>query len=404
MNKNNSTISADRIQPRKFDLFVGMDVDKKSIVTTILDEDKMIKSQKFPYDPDNIMKYFSRNYSDKRIAFVYEAGPTGYGLYDKLTNGGYPCLVASAANVPIIPGSRVKTNRLDSVKLAESLRGGQIKGIRVPRGIYRTLRHLVHMRDTFVRQSSATKCRIKALLLMEGLPFPPAPPNSQWSYAVLRALSTNKIYQDIRFKLDRLLETLEFMHKQVINTQREIRKICKTDADILESINYLKSIPGIGWIIASEMIIRIGDWRLLKNVRELGAFLGLTPCEDSTGEKERKGNITKNGSERLRNKLIEGSWAAIRKDGELAEFYRNVYQRHPKDRAARKAIVAVARKLTCRIYRVLKDRRFYEIRLSGGKDKKINNSGMKGHFALGDDSTLCRTTSANNVLVGSSER
>lgn len=398
---NNTSI--DRIQPRNFNLFVGMDVDKKSIVTTILDEDKILKNKQFPYDSKNIIRYFLRNYSDKKIAFVYEAGPTGYGLYDELTNNGYACLVASPSNVPVIPGSRVKTNRLDSVKLAESLRGGQIKGIRVPKGVYRTLRHLIHMRDTFVKQCAATKCRIKALLLVEGLPFPPASPNSQWTRAVLCELSINKIYQSIRFKLDRLLETLEFTHKQVLNTLREIRRICRMDPDIIESINYLKSIPGIGWIIASEMLVRIGDWRLLKNVRELGAFLGLTPCENSTGEKEKKGNITKNGSERLRNKLIEGSWAAIRKDGELAEFYRKIYQRHPRDRAARIAIVAVARKLTCRIYRVLKDRRFYKIRVLLGKDEKINNN-VKGHSVLGDDSTLRRTTSANTVLVGSMVR
>lgn len=412
MNNNNNSINFNEIQPSQFDLFVGMDVDKKSIVTTTLDKDKIIKNQKFPYDANNIIKYYSRNYGDKKIAFVYEAGPTGYGLYDELTNKGYVCLIVSPSKVPVIPGARVKTNRLDSIKLAESLRGGQIKGIRVPRGIYRTLRHLVQMRDTFVKQCTATKCRIKALLLMEGLPFPTESSNNRWSRAVLCELSINKIYQGIRFKLDRLLELLEFAHKQQINTQREIRRICKTDEDTIESINYMKSIPGIGWIIASEMLVRIGDWKLLKNVRELGAFLGLTPSENSTGEKECKGNITKNGSSRLRNKLIEGSWSAIRQDGELAEFYRNVYKRHPRDRAARKAIVAVARKLTCRIYRVLKDRRFYEVRVPVEKkektiqtlqrvlSKKISNN-MKGHFVLGDDSTRCRTTSMNTVLVGS---
>lgn len=396
----NSYANIDRIQPQDFDLFVGMDVDKRSIVMTIMDQDKLIKTQTIPYNPDNIVNYFLKRNGDEKIAFVYEAGPTGYGLYDKLVNNGQVCLVASPSNVPVIPNARVKTNRLDSIKLAESLRGGQIKGIRVPSNIYRTLRHLVNMRDTFVKQSTATKCRIKALLLMEGLTFPSASPSGQWSLVVLQELKTNQIYQNIRFKLDRLLETLEFTHKQVIKTQREIRRICKTDSDIFESITYMKSIPGIGWIIASEMLARIGDWRRLKNVRELGAFLGLTPCEDSTGEEVRRGNITKNGCGRLRNKLIEGSWAAVRKDGEIAEFYQSVYRRHPKDRAARKAIVAVARKLTCRIYRVLKDRRLYEIRAAVKKGEETAN--RKGHPALGDDSTLRRTTRCKfNILVGS---
>ena len=53
---------------------------------------------------------------------------------------------------------------------------------------------------------------------------------------------------------------------------------------------------------------------------------------------------------------------SIRKDPELREFYQRVYQRHPKKVAARKAIVAVARKLTTRIYAVLKEQRPFVLR------------------------------------------
>ena len=53
----------------------------------------------------------------------------------------------------------------------------------------------------------------------------------------------------------------------------------------------------------------------------------------------------------------------IRKDPELREFYQRVYQRHPKKVAARKAIVAVARKLTTRMYAVLKEQRPFVIRV-----------------------------------------
>jgi hypothetical protein len=64
----------------------------------------------------------------------------------------------------------------------------------------------------------------------------------------------------------------------------------------------------------------------------------------------------------LRNKLIQSAWTAIKKDPELRAFYRRIYQRHAKKVAARKAIVAVARKLTNRIYVVLKEQRPYVIR------------------------------------------
>lgn len=148
-------ITADRIQPLSFDFFVGMDVDKKSIVMTIMDQDELIKSKKMPYNPENIANYFSGGYSGKKIAFVYEAGPTGWGLFDELTKRQHTCLVVSPNNLPTSPKSKVKNNRLDSVGLANLLRGGQIKGVRVPSEPYRKLRHLVHIRDTFVKQITA---------------------------------------------------------------------------------------------------------------------------------------------------------------------------------------------------------------------------------------------------------
>jgi hypothetical protein len=66
---------------------------------------------------------------------------------------------------------------------------------------------------------------------------------------------------------------------------------------------------------------------------------------------------------RLRGKLIQSAWVAIFKDPELREFFERIQKRHPKKYAARKAIVAVARKLTTRIYAVLKQQRPYALRL-----------------------------------------
>lgn len=391
-------ITADRIQPLSFDFFVGMDVDKKSIVMTIMDQDKLIKSKKVPYDPESITNYFSREYSEKRIAFVYEAGPTGWGLYDAITERQYTCLVASPNNLPAPAKSKVKNNRLDSVGLANLLRGGQIKGVRVPSEPYRKLRHLVHIRDTFVKQITATKCRIKALLLLEGLAFPEISSNNSWSGAVLEELKTEKQYEEVRFELDRLLEALEFAHKQMLVSQQEIRRFCKGEADIAESIKYMLSVPGVGQVVATEILARTGDWRLLKNAQELGAFLGLTPSENSTGEKIRRGSITKTMRGRTRNKLIEGSWSAIRQDGELLEHFRKIKRRNPKASGAGKAIVAVARKITSRIYRVLKDRRFYEIRVPVGDEAKTKaenktkgGNGSRESFIIGVDSRRHRT-------------
>jgi transposase len=261
--------------------------------------------------------------------------------------------------IPKAPGQRVKTNRLDSVRLAESLRGGQLESIHVPTPVYRELRHLAQLRDTLVRDVVATKQRIKSLLLFEGLRFPPAPAGGQWSRAVQAALRELACAKTVRFKLDQLLAHLAFAAHQVRQTTREIRRFCRTDPELAQQIQYLRTVPGVGWIVASQLLARIGDWRDLGPGRELSGFLGVVPSERSTGETIARGAITHTGDGRLRSKLVQSAWAAIRQDGELREFYRAVARRHPPDRAARIAIVAVARKLTTRIAAILRQQRPY---------------------------------------------
>jgi len=166
----------------------------------------------------------------------------------------------------------------------------------------------------------------------------------------------------VRFKLDQLLDSLEFSEKQVLKVTREIRRFCRNDTELSQCIKYLMTIPGIGWIVASELLARIGDGRELKNIGQLGGFLGLVPTEDSTADKTDRGSITHTGDARLRSKLIQASWSALRQDDELREFFRSVCRTHARYLASRVAIVAVARKLSVRLSVVLMKQRPYEVR------------------------------------------
>ena len=348
--------------PQEYDVFAGLDVSKKSIAATFTSQQGFIRSLQMPHSVEYLLNHVRKHFANQKIAFVYEAGPTGYGLYDGLAAHGYSCMIAAPAMIPRAPGHRVKTNRLDSRGLSESLRGGQLKSIHVPSPVYRELRHLTQLRDTMVRQAAAHKQRIKALLLLEGIDFPPAAAGSQWTLRVKAQLRKLKCSRTVRFKLDQLLDTLEFSEKQVVNSTKEIRRFCKEDAELSQSIAYLMSIPGIGSIVASQLLARMGDWREIDNVRQLGSFLGLVPTENSTGDRVDRGSITRLGDGRLRSKLIQAAWSAIRQDTELREFYRSVCRRNPRGKGARIAIVAVARKLSTRIYAVLKNQRPYIIR------------------------------------------
>jgi hypothetical protein len=74
----------------------------------------------------------------------------------------------------------------------------------------------------------------------------------------LRKLACSKT---VHFKLDQLLDSLEFCEKQALKTTKEIRRFCHNEAELSQCIEYLRTIPGIGWIVASQLLARIGDWR-----------------------------------------------------------------------------------------------------------------------------------------------
>jgi transposase len=152
--------------PREYDIFTGLDVSKKSISVTFTNHQGFIRSLNMPHKAEHLLNYVRKHFPDQKIAFVYEAGPTGYGLYDGLAAQAYPCLIAAPSMIPRAPGQRVKTNRLDSKALSENLRGGQLKSIHVPSPTYRQLRHLTQLRDVLVSELAGMKQRIKIVVAL----------------------------------------------------------------------------------------------------------------------------------------------------------------------------------------------------------------------------------------------
>ncbi len=181
-NQTQVSVQANTFRPRDYNVFGGLDVDHHSIAATFTDHDGLMQSLRLLYSAWQLLNYVRKHYPEQRLAFVYEAGPTGFGLYDELVANHHTCLVVAPPMVPTAPGKRVKTNRLDSIKLSTALRGGELKSIHVPTPKYRELRHLVQLRDTHVGQLNATKCRIKALLL-------PNEVNKEVNYVIIRTVS-----------------------------------------------------------------------------------------------------------------------------------------------------------------------------------------------------------------------
>lgn len=158
------------------------------------------------------------------------------------------------------------------------------------------------------------------------------------------------------------MEQLLFSRGQALQAQQQMRRFVAATPELAESVRYAMSLPGIGWIVSTYAIARIGDWRQLGTSEQTASFFGLTQTEDSTGDVSTRGSITKAGDPVMRSLLIEAAWTAIRNDPELATFYQRVRESHAADKGSRIAIVAVARKLATRLHCVLKERRVYQVK------------------------------------------
>jgi len=345
--------------PKDFDVFIGLDVDKKSYVFTVRYDDGINRPKRMPASPDMLLKYIIKHHEGKRVICAYETGPTGFGLYDYLTENNIPCLVVSPFTIPKATNETAKTNKIDANKIAEYLHYGKLNSVMVPVGKYRELRHLVRIREKYTTMRIKAKQRIRALLLQESLYESLKDEGLAWTVEYMHKLKEIKTTDAVRYRLDMLIMDLEYSKTQLLTSYGKLRSFCKIHPEVNKYKTFLKSIPGIGFVIAVTILAKIGDPLKLCNIRQLASFTGMIPWEKSTGDTENKGPITHMGNKILRSLLVEAAWAAIRRDARLRQFYFRIKGRNHPKAAAKKAIVAVARKMTQIIYRILTDRRTY---------------------------------------------
>jgi transposase len=344
---------------KDYETFIGLDVDKSSFSFTVKDKLQTKKSKKMPSNPEHLYNYINNHFDYKKVICAYEAGPTGFHLHDYLSKQNIICLLTAPASIPTARNQKVKNNRIDSIKITDHLMSGNLRPIRVPQGDYRELRDLVKICNNYTKDRKTAKQRIKALLLYHNLYPLLKDPDASWSANYIKELKSIDCSFAVRQRLDMLIEDLEYSRKKLLSVHRTLKSFCQQNEQINKYMKYLQSIPGIGFTIASMLLGKIGDPKNLQNPRELAAFIGLTPKENSSGDDINRGPITHLGDKTLRYLMVEAAWVAIRKDTQLKQFYDRVKNRNHPRVASKIAITAVARKLTQIIYRVLKDERNY---------------------------------------------
>ncbi len=123
-------------------------------------------------------------------------------------------------------------------------------------------------------------------------------------------------------------------------------------------IELMKTIPGIGTLIAIEILVELQDVSRFSSAEKIASYIGLTPSEYSSGQYVHHGKITRCGNKRVRTCLVEGSWILISKD----PFMRNKYQQLKYRKGGKRAIIAITRVLIMRIRRILLNNEPYMIK------------------------------------------
>lgn len=325
--------------PRGSDVFLGIDVSSKSWHVTARCLGETALSVNLPPSRSALSRVLD-GLAGCRMHSVYEAGAFGYTLHDWLKEQGVDSIVASPAHIPVEVGNRIKTDRRDSLKLATTLEAGLLRPVFIPPMRQRADRELVRQRDRLQRHRRAAMIRLRAFFLTYAIACP-YPAGRPWRGPLQRWLRDLKLEDE---SLQQVLDESRGLFFDLETRLRDLEKRLRAMAHAepyAASTELLTSIPGIAEINALTLAVELGDLRRFQSGESLSAYLGLTPSEYSSGDKVRHGRITRCGNRLVRTLLVEASWVVIRKDERL----RAVYQKLKRTRGAKRALVAVARRL-----------------------------------------------------------
>lgn len=331
-------------------VFIGIDVHRSFFVLSCLCEGVVVKRCRMPGRAEAVIAFISKYFAGALVRTCYEAGYSGFWLHRALTDAGIVNIVVHPAHVAV-EANRVKTDKRDSLKLAEHLAAGRLRGIRIPTPEEEQRRLLSRTREQLVRARRRAQVQIRMRLHQFGL-FPEE---------IVRAIRPKDVEEflsrteagELKLSIEFLYEQWQYLAGKIKELDRHLAEQAK--ADPLEAV--YRSVPGIGALIARLLSTELGDMSQFANEGALFSFTGLTPGEFSSGDKVCRGHISRQGSARLRQMLVEAAWKAIRKDKVLAEYFAALSIRAGKKRA----IVAVARKLVGRVRAALRAGTLYQV-------------------------------------------
>jgi transposase len=338
-------------------IFCGIDVHKTSWRINV--QDSEFELEDFSQNADVVLlyKHLKGKYPGADFKLCYEAGFSGFSAQRWLHEQGVDCRVINAADVATSDKEkRQKNDKVDARKLCEHLQSKKVRGIYIPAVHWEHGRSLVRARGKIVSNQTRCKNRIWQLLHFSGLSLPKGYGAGQyWSSRFIRELESKDCGSEaLRATLNLYIKDYQQTRSLLLEATLAIRKLCK-QAVYAADISLLRSIPGIGEVIAAIILFELQEIGRFKHFDHLCSYAGLVPNTSDSGDTKRDLGITNRSNYHLRTALVESSWSVIRKDPAMLMLYKNYCRKMEKN----KAIVRIAKHLLSRIKYVLKNKKEY---------------------------------------------
>jgi transposase len=283
---------------------VGLDVHATKIVAAVLNAGSgELRTFRMTGDVGDAAAFCAGLPRPVRVA--YEAGPTGYGLARELAKRRVECVVAAPSKIPRASGDRVKTDRRDAELLVRLLLAGKLHAVRVPGLEEEALRDLVRAREAVRVDLMRCRHRLSKLLLRHGIQFDDGPAWTQrhrdWLATItLPWPAAQATMLDAQGAIDALAHRRDQLEREIV--------ALVPDSPWVVQVGRLRCLRGVDTLTAVGLCAEVGDFERFARAEQLMSYVGLVPCESTTGQQRRLGSITKTGSGHARRLLIEAAW------------------------------------------------------------------------------------------------
>lgn len=328
----------------------GIDLHKHSITVCVVSDQRTVLVRKTLRceDEELIHAFFA---SLGEFQGVVEA-TSGYrwlvGLIEPLATR---VVLAHPKKLRVIAQSTRKSDRLDAQTLAEFLALDMIPTSYQPTPRQHDHRRLVRLRAQTVRRVSAVRVQVRRLLADQNADF-----TGLFSRLGQARLATLDLPDTDRFAIGLLVRRWRFLASQRREVEEQLKRFASVGSSReQEQRTLLLSIPGVGPITAEVVLAEVADVTRFPSQKRLVAYAGLAPGQRESAGKRKELHLEKSGSKLLRTTLVQAAWRLVR----LSDRWRAAYQQLKQRVRAKKAIVAIARRLLTVMHAVLTSGRAY---------------------------------------------